>query len=123
MVKFLVRLLINAFVLWVTFQIVPGLSAETATPWTWLIVAIIFGVVNALVRPIVLFLSCPLVLLTLGLFVLVINTIMLSLTIWLSNVLNLGLYSDGFWSTFFGAIVISVVSWIVSLVLPDDRDQ
>ena len=123
MVKFFIRLLINAFVLWLTFQIVPGLSAETATIWTWLIVAIIFGVVNALIRPIVLFLSCPLVILTLGLFVLVVNTIMLSLTIWLSSLLNLGLSSDGFWSTFIGAIVISVVSWLVSLILPDDRDQ
>ncbi len=121
MVKFFIRLLINAFIIWVAFQIVPGLSAETATIWTWLIVALIFGIINALVRPIVLFLSCPLVLVTLGLFILVINTIMLSLTIWISNLLNLGLASDGFFATFLGALVISVVSWLVSLILPDDN--
>ncbi len=122
MLRFIARLVLNAFAIWLTFQIVPGLSAETASIWTWLIVAIIFGVVNALVRPIVLFLSCPLVLLTLGLFVLIINTIMLSLTIWLSNLLNLGLSSTGFWATFFGAIVLAIASWVISLILADRSD-
>lgn len=122
MLRFIARLVLNAFAIWLTFQIVPGLSAETASIWTWLIVAIIFGVVNALVRPIVLFLSCPLVLLTLGLFVLIINTIMLSLTIWLSNLLNLGLSSTDFWATFFGAIVLAIASWVISLILADRSD-
>lgn len=123
MARFLIRLLANAIALWAAVQIVPGLSFEGSV-WGWLGIALIFGIVNALVRPIVLFFSCPLVLLTLGLFVLIVNALMLSLTIWLSSdVLGFGIGSTGFWATFWGAIVISVVSWLISLILPDDRDR
>lgn len=120
--RFVIRLLVNAFALWVAFTIVPGLSHE-GTIWGLLAAAVIFGIVNALVRPIVVVLSCPLVMLTLGLFILIINALMLSLTIWISgSVFDLGLSSEGFWATLIGAIVISVVSWLVSLLLPDDND-
>lgn len=119
--RLIARLLINAFALWLAITIVPGL--EFAGGWvTLLIIALIFGVVNALVRPIILFLSCPLIVLTLGLFVLIVNAIMLSLTIWLSNFFDLGLTTTGFWATFWGAVVISIVSGIINLLIRDERE-
>lgn len=119
----IIRLLINAVALWIAVLVVPGLE-HTGSSWSLLAVALIFGLVNALVRPIVLFLTCPLILLTLGLFVVVVNALMLSLTIWLSEQFNLGFTSDGFfWSTVLGAVVISLVSWAANLLVrdPDER--
>lgn len=122
--KLLVRLIINALALWIAIELIPGLKFEGSNV-SLIIIALIFGLVNALVRPLIILLTCPLVLLTLGLFVLVINTIMLSLTIWLSGpgVFDLGLTSTGFWATFLAAIVISIVSGILSALLKDDREE
>ena len=122
MTRLFVRLLANALALWVAVLIIPGLSHE-GSGLALLGVALIFGLVNALVRPIILFLTCPLVVLTLGLFVLVVNTIMLSLTIWLSESFNLGFTSDGFGWTFLGALVVSVVSGVLTAVLKDDGED
>jgi putative membrane protein len=120
---FIIRLLINALALWVAVLIVPGLD-HTGTVWSLLAVALIFGLVNALVRPIILLLTCPLVVLTLGLFVIVVNALMLSLTIWLSQLFGLGFSSDGFfWSTILGALVISVVSWLANLLVKDPAER
>jgi putative membrane protein len=123
MTKLLIRLGVNAVALWAAIQLVPGLSYEG--DWvTLLIIALIFGVVNALVRPLLILLTCPLIVVTLGLFVLVVNTILLSLTIWISrDVFSLGVSSTGFWATFFGALVISVVSGLLSLFLKDDNER
>jgi putative membrane protein len=113
----IIRLLVNALALWAAVWIVPGLE-YTGGFWNLLIVALLFGLVNALVRPILLFLTCPLIILTLGLFVVLINALMLSLTIWLSDQFNLGLTSDGFfWSTVLGAVVISIVSWLANMFI------
>lgn len=121
--KLLVRLVINALALWIAITLIPGFNFEGSNV-SLLMIALIFGLVNALVRPIIVLLTCPLVLLTLGLFVLVINTIMLSLTVWLSReVFDLGLTSSGFWTTFLAAIVISVVSGVMSMLLKDDRED
>lgn len=121
--RLFIRLLVNAIALWAAVFIVPGLTYD-GSGLSLLIIALIFGVVNALVRPIIVLLTCPLVVLTLGLFILIINTIMFSLTIWLSNVFGLGLASTGFWSTFFGALVISIVSGVMSALLKDaDEDR
>lgn len=121
--KLLIRLIINALALWIAIKLIPGFNFEGSN-LSLLLIALIFGVVNALVRPIIVMLTCPLVLLTLGFFVLVINTIMLSLTVWLSReVFDLGLTSAGFWTTFLAAIVVSVVSGILSVVLKDDREE
>ena len=76
--------------------------------------AIIFGVVNALVKPLFVFASAPLLLLTLGLFLLVINSLLLWLTSWIADQLNLGWHVDGFWSAFWGALIVSVVSFILN---------
>jgi putative membrane protein len=120
--RLFIRLLVNAIALWAAVFIVPGLTYD-GSGVSLLIIALIFGVVNALVRPIIVLLTCPLVILTLGLFILIINTIMFSLTIWLSSVFGLGLDSTGFWSTFFGALVISVVSGVMSAVLKDANED
>ncbi len=119
----LIRLVINAAALWAAIELVPGLGYEGDVV-TLFIIAVIFGVVNALVRPLLIMLSCPLIVLTLGLFVLIVNTALLSLTIWISSeVFNLGVSSTGFWATFFGALVISIVSGLLSLLLKDNNEQ
>jgi putative membrane protein len=83
------------------------------------VVALIFGIVNEVVRPIVAFLSFPLYLLTLGLMFFVVNALMLLLTGWLAKQLSIGFHVRGFWTAVFGSIVVSVVSWLVGLVLPE----
>jgi putative membrane protein len=122
--RLFVRLVINALALWIAIELIPGLTFEGSNV-SLFIIAFIFGLVNALVRPIIILLTCPLVVLTLGLFILVVNTIMLSLTIWLSGpeVFDLGLRSSGFWATFLGAIVISVVSGIITGLIKDEREE
>ena len=122
MLRLLIRLIVNAVALWVAIELVPGLQYEGDWP-SLLLIAFIFGLVNALVRPIIILLTCPLIVLTMGLFVLVINTLMLALTVWLSReVFDLGLTSTGFWATFLGALVISIVSGVISLLIKDDRE-
>jgi putative membrane protein len=81
-----------------------------------LLVAAIFGVVNAVVRPLVTLLSIPLLVLTLGLFSLVINALMFGLTIWLADALGLGLSTTGFGPTFLGALVLAVIGWLLNLI-------
>lgn len=123
MLRLLLRWAINAIALWAAIMIVPGLEHQAESGISLLIIALLFGLVNALIRPIVILLTCPLILLTMGLFILVINTIMLSLTVWLSGVFDLGLTSSSFWATFFGALVISVVSGIINLLVKDAREE
>ena len=112
----IVRLVVNALALWVATAVVPGLGFS-GTWVSMLGVALVFGLVNALVRPALTMLTCPLVLLTLGLFTLVINALMLMLTGWLSERMGLGFTVDGFWAAFLGAIVVSVVSVAATLML------
>lgn len=89
--------------------------------WQFLIAAVILGLANAFVKPILRFFSLPLILVTLGLFLLVVNALVLSLVVWLSGVFDLGLTSDGFfWETFLASIVVSIVGWIIGALLPDD---
>lgn len=107
----------NAAALWITAAIVPGL-AFTGTWVQLLLVAAVFGIVNSVVRPILTVLSCPLVVLTLGLFMFVINAMMLLLTGWLSHQWNLGFVVSGFWSAFLGGLVIGFVSLVLTLVVP-----
>jgi len=119
MIKFFVRWAINALALWVAILVVPGIDFDG--DWTGLLwLALIIGLLNALVRPLLKFLTCPLILLTLGLFTIVINTILLMLTSSIGQALNLGLSVDGFWPAVLGSIVISIVSVIMSLILRDE---
>ncbi len=107
---FLIRLVVNAVALWVVTFIVPGISTSGTTGL--IIAALILGIVNAILRPILVILSLPLELLTLGLFTLVIN----ALLFWLVGALHVGLNVAGFWPAFWGAIVMAIVSWILSFV-------
>src|ERR1700682_3547728 len=116
--RFLLRLLINAAALWVATLVVPGISA-TGTPLTFLAVALLFGLLNALVRPVLTLLTCPLLILTLGLFTFVINAVILLLTSALSEKLGIGFSVSGFWAAFLGALVVSIVSILLSLLVPD----
>jgi putative membrane protein len=117
---FLVRLLINAAALWVATNIVPGIVYQGR--WTsLLIVALVFGVLNASVRPLIKVLTFPLLILTLGLFTLVINALMLMLTGWFSDQLNLGLHVEGFWPAFWGGLVVSIVSLTLSIFVTSRR--
>lgn len=86
---------------------------------TLIIVALLFGLVNFLVKPLVKLLSLPLLILTLGLFTLVVNALMLLLTSWLADKLDLSFHVEGFWTAAVGGLIISVVSWALHVVLPD----
>jgi len=89
--------------------------------WQFLVAAAIVGVANAIVKPIMRLFSLPLILLTFGLFLIVVNALVLQFSVWLSGVLDLGLTSDGFfWDTFLASIVVSIAGWLIGLVLPDD---
>ena len=100
--RILLRLLINSIALWVAVQIVPGIYAED--PLTLLIVALVFGVVNAIIRPPLSLLTYPLLIVTLGLFIFVINALMLWFTAWVAGQPNLGLGMEGgFWTASWGA--------------------
>lgn len=111
---FALRLLINAAALWVATQIVPGVS-YTGGLLPFLCVALVFGVINATLRPLTKILTFPLILLTLGLFALVVNGLMLWLTSTLSASLGFGFHVSGFWAAFFGALVVSLVSALLSM--------
>jgi len=119
MTKFFIRWVINAIALYIAVLIVPGI--EFRGDWTgvlWL--ALISGLLNALVRPLLKFLTCPLIILTLGLFTILINTGLLLLTSKIGQALGIGLTVDGFWPALLGSLVISVVSVILSLFLRDE---
>ncbi|MFC4784609.1 phage holin family protein [Nocardioides sp. MAHUQ-72] len=88
-----------------------------------LLVALILGVVSAFVKPVLQILSIPFIILTLGLFLLVINAAMLMLTSWLADKLDIGFHVDGFWTAVGGAIVITIVDWVVDGVLGSERDR
>lgn len=120
--RLLIRVFINAVALWAASQIVPGIQHEGG--WTTLLlVAVIFGVLNAVIRPILALLSCPLLILTLGLFTLVLNAGMLLLTGAVSQSLGLGFSVAGFGPAFWGGLVISVVSILLSMFVKDDRER
>jgi putative membrane protein len=123
-VLLLLRLIVNAVALLITAWIVPGIHLGAAGPhptkhdWTTLlIVALIFGAVNAVIRPILILLSLPLEIITLGLFTFVINAFMLLLTSWIAQGMGLGFRVDGFLTALIGALIISVVSFVLSRVL------
>ena len=110
--RFLIRFLINAAALWIATQIVPGV--EHTGPWTsLLLVALVFGVLNAVVRPILTFFTLPLTIVTLGLFLLVVNAAMFSLTAYFLE----GFTVAGFWPALFGGLVMSVVNWVGQMVI------
>lgn len=120
MKSFLVRWMINTIALSAAVQVIPGIHF-TDGPLQLLAVALVFGVVNAVLRPILTVLSCPLVLLTLGLFTLVINAVMLLLTARLAAIWNLGFRVDGFMPAFWGGLVVGLVSLALALLVSGDQ--
>jgi len=118
--------LINALALFAAAVVVKGVGVEEGRWAGWVVfavVAVIFGLVNALIRPLLKMLTCSLILLTLGLFTLVINALMLWLTGAISQFLDLGFYVDGFWSAFLGGLIVSVVSVVLNLIVRDEEDR
>jgi len=108
------RLLINAAALWAATRLVPGISFDG--DWRLLfVVALVFGVLNVSVRPVLMLLTLPFLIVTLGLFTFVLNALMLWLTSAISDALGLGFHVEGFGASFFGALVVSVVSFMLSL--------
>ncbi|MFE9693380.1 phage holin family protein [Micromonospora sp. NPDC005806] len=120
---FLIRLAITAIALWITTLIVPGVEVTgrngANNVLTLIAVALIFGVVNAVLKPVIKVFGCVFYLLTLGLFALMVNALLFLLTNWIARQLHLPFHVDGFWAAFWGAIVMAVVSWLISVVMPD----
>ena len=111
----ILKLLINAAALWAAGELIGGIDLE-GDFWTILLVALIFGVVNTFIKPILKVLSFPAIILTLGLFTLVLNAAMLALTAQVSDALSI----ESFWSALLGAIVISIISAVLSTFIKDD---
>ncbi len=117
---FIIRWAINTLALYTAIIIVPGIHAESKGWFALLILGLIFGLLNAILRPILRLLTCPLILLSLGFFVLILNTILFILTGWLGSQFHIGFTVHNFWAAFLGALVTSVVSFILSLILKDE---
>jgi putative membrane protein len=116
---FVVRLLVNAAALWVATRVVPGVTySGELVPF--LGVALVFGIVNAFIRPVAKLLALPLIILTLGLFALIVNGLMLWLTSSLSETLGLGFHVSGFWAALFGSLIVSIVSTILWMFVRDE---
>jgi len=112
----IIQILVNAAALWVAVQ-VTEMDFTGAEAWQFLLVAVIFSLVNTFIRPILRIITLPITAVTLGLFLIVINAVMLLLTGWISDQLDLGFMVNGFVPALLGAIVISIVSWVLSLIV------
>jgi putative membrane protein len=126
--RFLIRVLASAAALAVATAVVPGIELTTGSATskvlTLLAVALIFGVINAVLKPIVKIVGCAFYVLTLGLIALVVNALLLWLTSWVADKLNLPWHITGFWPAFWGALIVSVVGWLLSILITDrDRDK
>jgi putative membrane protein len=123
MKNFVVKTIANAGALavavWLLDKITLTGDSTGGQVGTLLLVAMVFGLVNAVVKPIVQLLTFPLFILTLGLITLVVNALMLMLTSWLADKLDLSFHVEGFWTAVLGALIVSIVSWALSVVLPD----
>ncbi len=116
------RLLISGAALWVAIRVVPGITFTG--DWRLLFgVALVFGVLNISVRPILMLLTFPFLIVTLGLFIFVLNAFMLWLTSRVSNALGLGFHVDGFMAAFLGALVVSIVSFLLSVFVGSDKER
>jgi putative membrane protein len=123
--RFLLRVLVSAAALGVATWAVPGIELEAASGWsrlgTLLAVALIFGVINATLKPLIKIVGCAFYILTFGLIALVVNGLLLWLTSWIAGKLSLPFHVTGFWPAFWGAIIIGLVSWLLGLLIGDKR--
>jgi putative membrane protein len=115
------QILVNAAALWVAVWIVPGLDWDGNELWKFLLVAVIFSLINTYLKPILRIVTIPISIITLGLFLLVINALLLMLTGAVSDELKLGFTVADFWAALLGSIVISIVGWVLSMVLGASR--
>ena len=125
MQKFLIRLAINAVALYAALTIMEG-KVITLANNTWVnivILALIFGVVNATLKPFMMVLGCPFLILTLGLGTLLINTALFALVGWLGSLFNVGFSVSGFWPAFLGALIVSIVSFLLGLVFKPESHK
>ncbi len=123
MTRFILRWIINAIALYAAIAIVPGIQQTEGSSWLSIIwLALIFGLVNALLHPLISILTCPLIILTLGLFTLIINALLFALSGWIGNQFGVGFHlaSPWFWNAFLGSVVVSVVSVVLTLILKDE---
>lgn len=121
MTKFILRLIINGVALYLAILLLNGRGIEFGGDWIsilWL--ALIFGLVNAFVRPVLKLLTCPLIILTLGLFTLLINTFMFWLTGQIGQSFGIDITINGFWPAFLGGLIVSIVSVVLTLILKDE---
>ncbi|MDP9821447.1 phage holin family protein [Nocardioides massiliensis] len=123
--NFLLKVLASAAGLTVAAWLLDGITitgdSDNDRVLTLVIVAAIFGIIDSFVAPVIKVLSIPFIILTLGLFLLVVNALMLMLTSWVADQVGLGFAVDGFWTAVVGSVIITVVSWIAHLILPDAR--
>lgn len=124
MTRFIIRLLINALALWLTTLLVSGVTVvayqpgdNLSTVLTFLLVALIFGVVNGVVGNFIRIVAFPIYILTLGLIALVVNALLLLLVSWISGLIGFGLHVDGFWWGVLGAVVLALLSWLIGIIL------
>ena len=122
--KLLIRWAITAFALFVAAWLVPGITVDSSGWVIYAAMAVILGLVNAVIRPILKLLTCPLIVLTLGLFTLVIN----ALTLWLSSLIavrwfNLDFHVETFWAALLGSVIVSIVSVVLSIFVKDDDEE
>ena len=124
--RFVVQLLVNAAAIWVCDWLLDGIAlATTGSTGTMVlelaVVAAVFTLVNMFVRPVVALLSLPFYILTLGLFFLVVNALMLMLTGWITSFTDFGLQVDGFWNALVGGLIIAIATWMLQLLIPGDQ--
>jgi len=124
MKRFLARVVVNAVALWLTtlivsggFHVIPYDDGAVASVLTYLLVALIFGVVNGVIGNFIRIVAFPLYILTLGLIALVVNSLLLLLVAWISDLIGFGLQVDGFWWGVLAAIVLGLISWLLSLFI------
>ncbi|MBB3099820.1 putative membrane protein [Actinoplanes campanulatus] len=122
----LIRLVITAVSLWIATLVIDGiqLTADTAASkaGTLLAVAVIFGLINAILRPIIKTIGCGFYVLTLGLVAILVNGLLLLLTSWIAGKLELGFHVDGVIAAILGALLVGVVSWVLNMLVPDGDD-
>lgn len=121
--SWIIRFAVNAVALYAAIAIVPGLSVADESWTTYLLLALLFGIINAFLAPVLKLLTCPVYVLTLGLFSLVVNTLLFMATAWLSNLFGVQFTYDGFASAFLGAIIVSLVQMVLLAILPDGNNR
>ena len=123
--RFLIRLVVNAVAIWLTSLFLSGVSLTESEGWDQVlvvgVVGLVFTLVNLVVKPVVSLFALPLTIITLGLFTLVVNALMLLLTSWLTSFTDWGLFVDGFWWALLAALIISIITGVLNAILGSGR--